>query len=215
MLYRNDRKIDVGEVSVVVADGEELICSGIEEVVEREESFTVVATANGIEDMIRYTRGHRPDVLVVDPESIDLNEELALTIRQISPRTKIVVFMSKGVPKEMRHMLNQSYISGLVLKEESSSALHQAIAAAVRGSNYVNPRLAVEIARAFDSNLLSEREEEVLRLIAHGYTNKEIGEQMYLSVRTIESHRSHIQKKLDIHSRHEMVEHAVENGLFP
>lgn len=214
MPYR-DKKIDVGDVRIVIADGEELIRHGIQEVVEAEESFFVVASADGEEATIRYVRGHRPDVLVIDPESIDVSQHLADTVRQISPNTKIVVYMSRSDPKTMRNMLQKNYISGMVLKDEPPRALHQAIAAAVRGSNYVNPRLAVELARAHDKNPLSDREEEVLRLIAHGYTNKEIGQQMYLSVRTIESHRSHIQHKLDVHTRHEMVEHAVEKGLFP
>jgi len=103
-----------------------------------------------------------------------------------------------------------------VLKEAADDELVEAVRRAARGETYLNPRLGARLAAeptvgAPDD--LSEREVDVLRLIALGHTNAEIAEQLYLSVRTVETHRAHIQQKLRLTSRAELVRYALERGL--
>ena len=105
---------------------------------------------------------------------------------------------------------------GFVLRTEGQDALVEAIRRAARGEPYVNGRLGVEMAKLERlEDDLTERETQVLRLIALGFTNSEIGEQLGLSVRTVETHRAHIMAKLDFDSRSQLVRYAIDNGLLP
>ena len=169
-----------------------------------------------LESARRYTRGHRPDVLVLDlnmpgGSSLDGIPE----IRAESPDTQIVVLTVQNEPAYARHALGAGAI-GYVLKESAESELVEAIRRAAAGDPYLNPRLGARVAAEPVPGLpdgLSEREVEVLRMIALGHTNAEIAEQLYLSVRTVESHRAHIQQKLRLGSRSELVRYALDHKL--
>lgn len=202
------------QVKVVLVDGQQLVRSGLSALLSQSDDIEVVALADGEEEMVRYTRGHRPDVLVIDPGTTAPDEEMLLTIKQISPQTEVVALFASSNLRQIRQTM-QVGVKSVVLKEEPPVALVAAIRDSARGRGYINPRVGVALARDDDSSELSGREEEVLRLIAHGFTNHEISKQMYLSIRTIEAHRSNIQKKIDANSRHAMVAHAVESGIFP
>ena len=136
-------------------------------------------------------------------------------IRQSSPATQIVILTMQEEPAFARQALTAGAI-GYVLKEAADEELVEAVRRAARGEQYLNPRLGARLASepapgAPDD--LSEREVDVLRLIALGHTNAEIAEQLYLSVRTVETHRAHIQQKLRLSSRAELVRYALERGL--
>ena len=136
-------------------------------------------------------------------------------IRESAPETQIVILTMQEEPAFARQALSAGAI-GYVLKEAADDELVEAVRRAARGETYLNPRLGARLAAeptvgAPDD--LSEREVDVLRLIALGHTNAEIAEQLYLSVRTVETHRAHIQQKLRLTSRAELVRYALERGL--
>ncbi|MGH2911826.1 MAG: LuxR C-terminal-related transcriptional regulator, partial [Solirubrobacteraceae bacterium] len=137
-------------------------------------------------------------------------------IREESPETQIVVLTMQTEPAFAREALAEGAL-GYVLKEAADDELVEAVRRAAVGESYLNPRLGARMAAEpppGPPDNLSEREVEVLRLIARGHTNAEIGEQLYLSVRTVETHRSHIQQKLLISTRAELVGYALERGLI-
>ena len=206
-----------GPIRVVIADDHAVVRRGLRQVLDIEEGFEVVAEASDLDGARRYVRGHRPDVLVLDlnmpgGSSLDGIPE----IRAECPETQIVVLTMQDEPAYARHALSAGAL-GYVLKESAESELVEAIRRAAVGDTYLNPRLGARVAAEPAPGLpdgLSDREVEVLRMIALGHTNSEIAEQLYLSVRTVETHRSHIQQKLRLGSRAELVRYALDHKLI-
>jgi two-component system response regulator NreC len=191
---------------------------GLRMLVDSEPDLRVVAEAGTVPDALRMARAHLPAVLVLDlnmPGGSSLQE--IPTIREQAPMTAIVVLTMQNDPSFARQAL-QTGALGFVLKESADDELLEAIRLAAVGENYLNPRLGARLAAqppepAGPPDDLSERELEVLRLIALGHTNAEIAEHLFLSVRTVESHRSHIQQKTRRSSRAELVRYALDHGL--
>jgi two-component system, NarL family, response regulator NreC len=182
---------------------------------ETEPDLEVVAEASDIDSARRYVRGHHPAVLVLDlnmPGGSSL--EAIPTIRKEAPETQIVVLTMQQEPAFAREALSNGAL-GYVLKEAAAEELVEAVRRAASGESYLNPALGARLAAqpTVERDNLSEREIEVLRLIALGHTNAEISGQLYLSVRTVETHRAHIQQKLRLSSRAELVGYALERGL--
>jgi two-component system, NarL family, response regulator NreC len=136
-------------------------------------------------------------------------------IREASPETGIVVLTMQDDPAFAREAM-QAGVLGYVLKEAADDELVNAIRMASEGRTYLQPELGARLASepVLASDELSEREIEILRLIALGHTNAEIAEKLFLSVRTVESHRAHIQQKLGLTKRSELVRYALEHGLL-
>jgi two-component system response regulator NreC len=137
-------------------------------------------------------------------------------IRGNNPDTQIVVLTMQQEPAFARHALSAGAI-GYVLKDAADDELVEAVRRAAKGESYLNPRLGARLASEpvpGPPDDLSEREVDVLRLIALGHTNAEIAEQLYLSVRTVETHRAHIQQKLNLSSRAELVAYALKRSLI-
>jgi two-component system response regulator NreC len=139
-------------------------------------------------------------------------------IADSSPGTSVVVLTMQEDPAFAREALRAG-ARGYVLKQAAGTELVQAIRAAAGGGTWLNPELGARMAAAPPAPAgppgdLTDREVEVLRLIALGHTNNEIAEQLYLSVRTVETHRAHIQQKLGLSTRAELVHYALENDLI-
>ncbi len=206
-----------GRVRIVLADDHIVVRHGLRMLLDAEPGFEVVAEAGDVESARRYVRGHHPHVLVLDlnmPEGSSL--EAIPTIREQSPETQIVVLTMQQEPAFARHALGAGAL-GYVLKEAADDELVEAVRRAAAGERYLNPKLGARLASEPDSTLpgdLSEREVDVLRLIALGHTNAEIAERLYLSVRTVETHRAHIQQKLRLSTRAELVQYALEHKLI-
>jgi two-component system, NarL family, response regulator NreC len=206
------------DVTVVIADDHAVVRKGLRLLVEAEPGLRVVAEAGTVPDALRMAKAHRPNVIVLDlnmPGGSSL--EAIPTMREEAPMTAIVVLTMQDDPSFARQAL-QSGALGFVLKEAADDELLGAIRLAAEGETYLNPRLGARLAAAPPEPAgppddLSERELEVLRLIALGHTNAEIAAQLYLSVRTVESHRAHIQQKTRRTSRAELVRYALEHGL--
>jgi len=204
-------------IRIVLADDHVVVRSALRLLLDNEPDFTVVAEADDVESATRYVRGHHPAVLVLDlsmPGGSAL--ELIPRIREEFPATQIVVLTAHREPAFARQALDAGAL-GYVLKDAASDELVQAVRRAAAGEGFLNPALGALLASERSANgprALSEREGHVLRLIALGHTNAEIAAQLYLSVRTVESHRSHIQHKLQLSSRAELVSYALERGLI-
>src|SRR5271163_4294424 len=205
------------KIRIVLADDHAVVRRGLRQVLDIEDDFEVGAEASDVEGAARYVRGHHPDVLVLDlnmPGGSSL--EAIPQIRSESPDTQIVVLTMQQEPAFAREALGAGAL-GYVLKEAADEELVEAVRRAAVGESYLNPRLGARIAAEpppGPPDDLSQREVDVLRLIALGNTNAEIAEQLYLSVRTVETHRSHIQQKLRLATRAELVGYALERGLI-
>jgi two-component system, NarL family, response regulator NreC len=203
-------------IRVVIADDHSVVRRGLRQVLDADGGFDVLAEASDLDGARRYVRGHRPDVLVLDlnmPGGSTL--EGIPEIRAEFPETQIVVLTMQDEPAYARHALSAGAL-GYVLKEAAEAELVEAIRRAAAGDIYLNPRLGARVAAEpppGPPDGLSEREVEVLRLIALGHTNGEIADQLYLSVRTVETHRAHIQQKLRLGTRSELVRYALDHGL--
>jgi len=204
-------------IRIVLADDHAVVRSGLKLVLDNEPGFEVVAEASDVEGARRYVRGHRPAVLVLDlnmPGGSSL--EAIPAIREESPQTQIVVLTMQAEPAFARQALSTGALA-YVLKEAADDELVEAVRRAAAGQTYLNPTLGARVAKEpppGPPDDLSPREVDVLRLIALGHTNAEIAEQLFLSVRTVETHRSHIQQKLRLSSRAELVAYALDRGLI-
>ncbi len=204
-------------IGVVIADDHAVVRRGLKQVLGAEPDLEVLAEAGDIDDARRFVRGHHPQVLVLDlnlPDGSSLKH--IPSIRAESPDTQIVVLTMQNEPAYAREALSAGAL-GYVLKDAAETELVEAVRRAAGGDTYLNPRLGARVAAEpppGPPDGLSEREVEVLRMISLGYTNAEIAAQLYLSVRTVETHRAHIQQKLRLGSRAELVRYALDHKLI-
>jgi two-component system, NarL family, response regulator NreC len=207
------------QTKIVIADDHAVVRSGLRMLLDAEPGLEVVAEAGDVTSALRYVRAHRPQVLILD---LNMPGEPSLpaipSFMEASPDTHIVVLTMQNDPAFAREALRAGAL-GYVLKEAADSELVDAVHLAAVGRTYLNPELGARLAAAPPEPAgppddLTEREVEVLRLIALGHTNSEIAGQLYLSVRTVESHRAHIQQKLRLSSRADLVRYALDHGLI-
>jgi two-component system response regulator NreC len=207
-----------GTITIILADDHEIVRDGLRAMLESEPDMKVVAEAGDVESAARRVRGHRPDVLVLD---LTMPGEPSLPaipdIRESSPGTAVIVLTMQNEPVFARNAL-QAGASGFVVKHAAGRELVEAIREAVDGGTYVNPRLGARIAaepplKEGPPGGLTPREAEVLGLVALGYNSREIAAKLILSVRTIETHRSNVQRKLGLTTRAELVRFALDNDL--
>jgi two-component system response regulator NreC len=205
-------------ITIILADDHEIVRDGLRAMLESEPDMEVVAEAGDVESAARRVRGHKPDVLVLD---LTMPGEPSLPaipeIRESSPETAVIVLTMQNEPVFARNAL-QAGASGFVVKHAAGRELVEAIREAVDGGTYVNPRLGARIAAEPPPTEgppggLTPREAEVLSLVALGYNSREIAAKLILSVRTIETHRSNIQRKLGLTTRAELVRFALDNDL--
>jgi two-component system response regulator NreC len=205
-------------ITIVLADDHQIVRQGLRLLLEAEPDLEVVDEAGDVATASRKVLAYRPRVLVLD---LNMPGEPTLEaiprILEASPGTGVVVLTMQNDPAFVRRALRAGAL-GYVLKEAADVELIEAVRLAADGRAYLNPQLGARLAaepsaatRAPDA--LSDRELSVLRLIALGHTNAEIGRELYLSVRTVESHRSRIQQKTGCTTRAELVAYAREHDL--
>jgi two-component system response regulator NreC len=206
-------------ISIVLADDHALVRRGLELLLGAEEDFDVVDSVGDVESAIRSATGHKPDVLVLDltmPGGSSL--EAIPEIREASPQTQVAILTMQNQPAYARAALSSGALA-YVLKEAADNELIEAVRRVAVGETYLSPQLGAKLAveelqRPESRASLSEREVEVLRLLVLGHTSAEIAARLCLSIRTIESHRAHIQRKLGRISRADLVRYALDNELF-
>jgi two-component system response regulator NreC len=202
-------------ITVVVADGHAIVRSGVRLLLDAEDDLEVVAEAEDVPSAIRQVRKDKPAVLIIDPGT---SGEAIGEVSAASPDTHVVVLTMQNDPAFAREALRAGAV-GYVLKEAADTQLVEAVRMAAEGRTYLHPELGARMATEPPKpdgppDDLTEREVEVLRLIALGHTNNEIADQLFLSVRTVESHRARIQQKLHVSRRAELVRYALDHGLI-
>jgi two-component system, NarL family, response regulator NreC len=209
---------DLAQITIVIADDHTVMRQGLRLLIDSEDGLQVLAEAGSVPEAERMTLAYRPSVLILDlnmPGGSSL--EAIPRLRADAPDTAIVVLTMQDDPAFARQALSSGAL-GFVLKEAADEELLEAIRLAAAGESYLNPRLGARLAAqppapSHPADDLTAREVEVLRRIALGHTNSEISQQLFLSTRTIETHRAHIQAKLHRTSRAELVRYALEHGL--
>lgn len=204
------------EISVVLADDHNVIRTGLRAMLEAEPDLRVIGEAPDAPTARKLVRDRRPDVLVLDLQmpgaepASDVPE-----LREEVPGTAIVVLTMQSDPRRAREMLRAG-ASGYVLKQAAERQLTEAIRAAAAGGSYIDPELGGQVAQLGADPLeeLGERERELLRLLALGHTNREIGEKLFLSVRAVEVNRAKLLDKLGLESRPDLVRFAIANGVI-
>lgn len=203
------------EITVVLADDHNVIRTGLRAMLEADDGLRVIGEAADAPAAQKLVRDRRPDVLVLDlnmPGAEPADDIPAL--REEVPATRIVVLTMQSDPRRARELL-QAGASGYVLKQAAERQLTDAIKAAADGGSYIDPELGGLVAQLGADPLeeLGDRDRELLRLLALGHTNREIGEKLYLSVRAVEVNRAKLLEKLGLESRPELVRFAIANGL--
>lgn len=212
--------MSVTPIRIVIADDHGVVRAGLRLLLDADPDFEVVAEAADVDGALRAVLGHKPDVLVLDlnmpgeQTSLDALPQVA----ERSPGTRTVILTMQEDPEYARRALRAGAL-GYVLKEAADSELVEAVRRAAADGTYLNPALGARLATIPEHpdgppDDMSAREVEVLRLIALGFTNTEVGEQLFLSVRTVETHRAHVQQKLGLSSRAELVRYALDHGLL-
>ncbi len=208
-------------ITVVVVDDHAVVRSGLRFLLDANEDIEVVGEAGNAKDAIFRARALKPDVMLLDvvmpgSSGIDALPELL----KESPETKVLVLSMQDDPSYVREAFGAG-ASGYVLKEAADEEVVSAVREIANGGRYVHPSLGARMVTAeaeeraaAEADPLSEREREVLRLLALGHTNQEIAQTLYISVRTAESHRAHIMQKLRLSTRAELVRYALSSGLL-
>jgi two-component system response regulator NreC len=203
-------------VRIVIADDHELVRDGLRMLLEAERGFEVIDEACDVEEAKESIRRLEPSVLV-----LDLNMPGTATLPEIpeiaksSPRTAVIVLTMQDDPAFAREALRAG-ARGYVLKQAAGAELVRAVRAATAGGTYLAPALGAQLAAAPSSvfEILTRREVTVLQGLARGNTNAEVGDELGISRRTVETHRAHLQEKLGISGRAQLTAYARQNHLL-
>ena len=208
-------------IRVLIVDDHAVVRSGLHLLLDAEESIEVVGEAGDVRTAVFEAREKKPDVVLMDVVMPDQSgiEGVPLVLKE-APDAKVLVLSMQDDPRYVRAAF-EAGASGYVLKEAADTEVVEAVRTVARGDRYVHPALGarlvaaeVEERKRAEADPLSDREREVLRLLALGHTNQEIAKLLYISVRTAETHRAHIMRKLGFTSRAELVRHALDQGLI-
>ena len=208
-------------VKVLIVDDHAVVRSGLRLLLVQEPDIEPVGEAGSAREAIFEARSLKPDVILMDVVMPDGNGLEAIpTLLHEHPEAKILVLSMQDDPRYVREAFDAG-AKGYVLKEAADVEVVAAVREVARGGRYVHPELGARLiaadaaaARKAQEDPLSDREREVLRLLALGHTNQEIAHQLYISVRTAETHRAHIMQKLRLSSRADLVRYAIDQGLL-
>lgn len=205
---------DPSPLTIVVADDHAVVRQGLRLLLEIEDDLSVVGEASDLDETRALVSEQHPAVLVLD---LHMGRDLSLTVlselRAACSSTAVVILTMDDDPAFVQPAWTAG-ASGYVLKEASRTDLVRAVRTVGRGGRYLDPAIGGwALASAADA-VLTERELEVLRLLALGHTNAEIAKRMYISARTVETHRANLQGKLGIAGRPELVRYALEHGVI-
>jgi DNA-binding NarL/FixJ family response regulator len=212
-------------VTIVLADDHQMMRQGLRLVLEAQAQFQVVAEAgNGLDTIALVERFH-PCVLIVDVMMPGLNGlEVTRQVRQRAPRTRVIVLSMYGNEAYVLEALRHG-ASGYVLKDAPADELVHAVHEVVAGRRYLSPPLSeraieVYLHKAQDTVLdpyetLTTRERETLQLAAEGRTNSDIAAALYISPRTVETHRANVMRKLGLQNQADLIRYALQRGFLP
>ena len=211
-------------VTILLADDHNIMRKGLRSLLEKIEDFNVVAESEDGRNTVRLCKQLNPDIVIMDISMPDLNGiDATIQIREACPESKVIALSIHSDQRFVKQMLKAG-ASGYLLKDCAFEELEQAIRTATEDKMYLSPRVAGTVVKDYISRLsqeessvftlLSEREREVLQLLAEGRSTKEIAADLFISVKTIETHRQHIMKKLEIYNIPDLVKYAIKEGLI-
>ena len=208
-------------IRVLIVDDHAVVRAGLKLLVDAEDDLEAVGEAGSAREAVFEARTTKPDIVLMDvmmPEQSGL--AVVPQLVKEHPEAKVLVLSMQDDPRYVREAF-EAGASGYVLKEAVDAELVAAIRDVAAGGRYVHPELGARLVaaetaerRRAEDDPLSDREREVLRLLALGHTNQEIAKELYISVRTAETHRAHIMQKLRLSSRAELVRYALSEGLL-
>jgi two-component system, NarL family, response regulator NreC len=204
-------------IGVLIVDDHELLRAGLRARLASENDITVVGEADSAEQAVVQARALQPDVILLDlllprKSGYEAIPELA----EVAPQAKVIVVSSQAAPSSVRRALSAG-AAGYLPKRVSDGELVAAIRSVAAGSGYVDPDLGAKLVVSDGTPALeplSERERDIVQLLALGHTNQEIGKKLFISVRTVDTHRAHIMMKLRLDSRAQLVMFALANGII-
>jgi two-component system, NarL family, response regulator NreC len=208
-------------IRVLIVDDHAVVRSGLRLVLDAESDIEAVGEAPNAERAVFEALEHKPDVVLMDVVMPGQSGIEALpSVMRAAPATKVLVLSMQDDPRYVREAF-EAGASGYVLKEAADTEVVAAVRAVAAGERYLHPALGAKLVAAeaeerkrAASDPLSEREQEILRLLSLGHTNQEIAKMLYISVRTAETHRAHVMQKLGLSSRAELVRYALAAGLL-
>jgi two-component system, NarL family, response regulator NreC len=208
-------------VRVLIVDDHAVVRAGLTMLVNAADDLEAIGEAGSAREAVFEARSTNPDVVLMDvmmPDQSGL--EVVPQLLKEHPEAKVLVLSMQDDPRYVREAF-EAGASGYVLKEAADAELVAAIREIADGGRYVHPELGARLVaaetaerRRAEEDPLSDREREVLRLLALGHTNQEIAKELYISVRTAETHRAHIMQKLRLTTRAELVRYALAQGLL-
>jgi DNA-binding NarL/FixJ family response regulator len=216
----------MSKIRVLIADDHAIVREGVRALLALSDDIVVVGEAADGREAIDAARRLRPDIILLDIAMPGLGGlEATVEIRKENPDARILVLSQYDDREYVRRFLKLG-VSGYVLKKAAGSALTAAIRAAHLGGLVLDPEVAREAVRDESAEAggrgdadpyegLTDREKQVLKLVAEGRTNKEVAEMLAISVKTAMSHREHMMEKLDLHSRTELIKFALRKGVIP
>jgi DNA-binding NarL/FixJ family response regulator len=213
------------DTKVLLVDDHAILREGLRMVLDAQSGITVVGEAGDGRQALEMVQNLQPDVVVMDIAMPNMNgAEATRQIKRRFPRIRVVVLTMH----ENQHYLAQIVNAGAtacVLKRSAGTELVTAVRAAARGESYFSPTMASMMLDVYRKRLmeegsdelalLTEREREVLQLVAEGKTSQAIADQLFVSIKTVQTHRMHIMEKLDAHDRTDLVRHAIRLGVIP
>ena len=209
------------KIRVLIVDDHPVVRSGLKSLLEAEEDIEPVGEAGTMQEAVLRSRSLKPDVILMDvvmPGGSGI--EATPAVLKEAPDAKVLILSMQDDPSYVRESFAVG-ASGYVLKEAADEEVVTAVREVAGGGHYVHPSLGAKMVaadaeerRRVESDPLTDREREVLRLLALGHTNQEIAQTLFLSVRTVETHRAHIMQKLRLQTRAELVRYAMEQEML-
>ena len=209
------------KIRVLIVDDHAVLRSGLHLLLDAQSDIEVVGEAGDVKEAVFEARDKKPDVVLMDvvmPGQTGI-EGVPLVLKE-APEAKVLVLSMQDDPRYV-HEAFAAGAAGYILKEAVDAEVVGAIQRVAAGDHYVHPALGARLVAAEaearareEADPLSDREREVMRLLALGHTNQEIAKMLYISVRTAETHRAHIMQKLRLSTRAELVRYAIDQGLL-
>lgn len=213
------------DTKVLLADDHAILRDGLRMVLEAQPGITVIGEAGDGRKALDMVEELHPDVVVMDIAMPNLNGlEATRQIKRRFPYVKVVILTMHENPQYLTQIVKAG-ATGAVLKRSAGTELVTAVKAAAHGESFFSPTIASMLLDDYRTlltqeapdplELLTEREREILQLVAEGKTNAEIAELLTLSIKTVQTHRAHLMEKLDAHDRTDLVKHAMRAGMIP
>lgn len=214
----------IRRTTIVLADDHRVVREGLRVLLEAESDFSVIGDAGDGLATVRLVDRLKPDVLLLDLMMPGLNgQEVARKVRKCSPQTRVVVLsMHSSDPYVMEALRNGA--AGYVLKDAGGTDVIHAVREVIAGRRYLSPPLSERAIDAYQDkaksaaweryDMLTARERETLQLVAEGHTNNEIASRLGIGLRTAETHRTHVMRKLQLRTHMDLVKYAIERGII-